>query len=463
MQKDLTKGNPFKVILLFALPMLVSMLFQQLYNIADSVVVGKAEGENALAAVGASYPITMIFLGFATGAGIGCSVVISQVFGAKDMTKLKTTICTAMLGILGLCVVVTLIGIFTSGALLRLLKTPDNIFADSKTYLDVYIFGLFFLFMYNAATSVFQALGNSRLPLFLLIFSSLFNIVLDVVFVYNFGMGVAGVAWATFIAQGISCVLANICLLVQVAKIKGEGFRLFDFSIFKTCTVIAVPSILQSTIVSVGQLLVQGLINGYGSTVIAGYSAAIKVNTSIIMILTTVANAISSYTAQNCGAGDLGRIKKGFKVGILLAYAVAIVCAICVAIWSEQLIGLFIDTEGADVIEVGCGFLHVLIPGYFLVCLKIVTDSIMRGCGDMVSFMISTLVDLILRVALSYLLAYVMGSYLGIWWAYPIGWLVGMGVSLWLYRRGKWKRAVRKSAERSIGTEPFAEDAFGQR
>lgn len=462
MQKDLTKGNPLKVILLFALPMLVSMVFQQLYNIADSVVVGKAEGENALAAVGASYPITMIFLGFATGAGIGCSVVISQVFGSKDMTKLKMTICTAMLGILGLCVVVTLIGVFTSGALLRLLKTPDNIFADSKTYLDVYIFGLFFLFMYNAATSVFQALGNSKLPLFLLIFSSLFNIVLDIVFVYKFRLGVAGVAWATFIAQGISCVLANICLLVQVSEIKGEGFRLFDVSIFKTCTVIAIPSILQSTIISVGQLLVQGLINSYGSTVIAGYSAAIKVNTSIVMILTTVANAISSYTAQNCGAGDLGRIKKGFRIGIMFAYAVATVCAVCVAIWADLLIGLFIDIEGAEVIDVGCSFLYVLIPGYFLVCLKIVTDSIMRGCGDMVSFMISTLVDLVLRVVLSYLLAFVMGSYLGIWWAYPIGWLVGMGVSLWLYHRGKWKRVVQKNVECANGTERVVEDIFVQ-
>ena len=446
MQKDLTKGNPYKVILLFALPMLVSMLFQQMYNIADSVVVGKFVGEDALAAVGASYPVTMIFLGFATGAGIGCSVVISQVFGAKDMRKLKTTICTAMLGILGLCVVVTLIGIFTSGALLRLLKTPDNIFADSKTYLDVYIFGLFFLFMYNAATSVFQALGNSRLPLFLLIFSSLFNIVLDVVFVYNFKMGVAGVAWATFIAQGISCVLANVCLLVQVARIKGEGFRLFDFSIFKTCAVVAVPSILQSTIVSVGQLLVQGLINSYGSTVIAGYSAAIKVNTSIIMILMTVANAVSSYTAQNCGAGNLERIRQGFKVGIVLSYAVAIVCAACVGIWADQLIGLFIDAEGAGVIEVGRSFLLILIPGYFLVNLKTVSDSVMRGCGDMVAFMISTLIDLILRVGLSYLLAFLMGSYLGIWWAYPIGWLVGMVVSLLLYRHGKWKCAVLENA-----------------
>lgn len=448
MQKDLTKGNPYRVIIMFALPMLVSMLFQQLYNIADSVVVGKFVGENALAAVGASYPVTMIFLGFATGAGIGCSVVISQAFGAQDMSKLKTTICTAMLGILGLCIVVTLVGVVASGALLKLLQTPDEIFSDSKVYLDVYIFGLFFLFMYNAATSVFQALGNSRLPLFLLIFSSVFNIILDVYFVRNLNMGVAGVAWATFIAQGISCVAANIFLLAQIRKIQAGSYRLFDFSVFKVCAIVAVPSILQSTIVSVGQLLVQGLINSYGATVIAGYSAAIKVNTSIVMILTTVANAVSSYTAQNCGAGDLSRIKKGFRVGIVLSYTVAAICSFCVFFWADQLVGLFIDKEGSGVVEVGRSFLLVLIPGYFLVNLKTLSDSIMRGCGDMMAFMISTLVDLVLRVGLSYLLAFLMGSYLGIWWAYPIGWAVGMGVSLVLLKIGKWKNAVQANADR---------------
>ena len=321
---DMTEGKPSGVLWKFTIPMLVSVMFQQLYNIVDSIVAGKFVGVKALAAVGASYPITMIFMAVATGLNIGCSVVISLYFGAKEYKQMKCAISTSLLTVLGISAVLTALGLVFSRPLMTLLKTPEDIFSDSALYLNIYIGGLIFLFMYNICTGVFTALGDSRTPLYFLIASSLGNIVLDLVFVINFHMGVSGVAWATFLAQGLSSVLAFFTLQKRLKAVESKKYKLFSGSMLKKIMEIAIPSILQQSFISVGNLFVQGLINSYGSAVVAGYSAGMKINTFAITSFTTLGNGLSSFTAQNIGAQKTERVAKGFRSGVIMVLSVAV-------------------------------------------------------------------------------------------------------------------------------------------
>lgn len=268
MNKDLTVGNPEKVLWQFCLPLFGSIIFQQLYNIADSLVAGKFIGENALAAVGNSYEITLIFIAFAFGCNMGCSVVVSKLFGAKDFKGMKTAVYTACIFSAFVCVCLMLIGILGSEALLKLIRTPDEVFADSKLYLDIYAWGLPFVFYYNIATGIFSALGDSKTPFYFLAASSTSNIAVDIWFVKGFNMGVAGVAWATFLCQGISCILAMVVIFRRLAKIEGkEKAPFFDKKILMQIVVIAVPSTLQQSFISLGNIVIQSIINGFGAPV----------------------------------------------------------------------------------------------------------------------------------------------------------------------------------------------------
>lgn len=317
MNKDLTTGNPESVLWKFCMPLFGSIIFQQLYNIADSFVAGQCIGENALAAVGNSYGITMIFIAFAFGCNIGCSVIVSQLFGAKEYRHMKTAVSTAMLSSAVLCIVLMLCGLLGCTQLLHLIQTPDAIFADSKLYLNIYIWGFPFLLFYNIATGIFSALGDSKTPFIFLAISSTANILVDILFVSYFRMGVAGVAWATFLCQGISCLLAVAFVYKRLSTIEtDEKAPLFSWDILKKITAIAIPSILQQSFISIGNIIIQGVINGFGEGVIAGYSAAVKLNNLIITSFTTIGNGLSNYTAQNLGAGILSRVKSGFKAGI---------------------------------------------------------------------------------------------------------------------------------------------------
>ena len=296
MNKDLTVGNPESVLWKFCLPLFGSIVFQQLYNIADSLVAGKFIGENALAAVGNSYEITLIFIAFAFGCNMGCSVIVSQYFGAKKYGKMKTAVSTACIASAVLCVALMAGGILGCGALLHLINTPAEVFADSQLYLDIYIWSLPFVFFYNIATGIFSALGDSKTPFIFLAISSTANIGMDILFVTAFKMGVAGVAWATFLCQGVSCVLAVLVVFLRLKKVEsGTGKSpLFSWPIFKKIVVIAVPSILQQGSISVGNIIIQSVINSFGPGVMAGYSAAVKLNNLVITSFTTLGNGISN-------------------------------------------------------------------------------------------------------------------------------------------------------------------------
>ncbi len=298
---------------------------------------------------------------------------------------MKTAVSTTLLTAFLLSAVLTVLGLAGTRALMAMIQTPENIFDAGALYLGIYIGGFVFLFLYNVATGIFSALGDSKTPLYFLMASSIGNILLDYLFVAKYGWGVAGVAWATFIAQGIAGVLALLTMARRLSGLKTEGKApLFSWQMLRRISLIAVPSIFQQSFISIGNIFIQGLVNSFGSSVIAGYSAAIKLNTFAITSFTTLGNGISNFTAQNMGAGNL--------------------------------------------------FLRVISPFYFVVATKLMADGVLRGAGFMKQFMAATFVDLILRVILAFCLAGRFGS-LGIWMSWPIGWIVAAVLSIVFYIR----------------------------
>lgn len=441
MVKDLTEGKVRKVLWQFTLPMFISVIFQQLYNIADSIIVGNfsANGEDALAAVGASYPITMIFMCIAMGCNTGCSVVISQLFGAKKYKEMKTAVTTTLLASVVLSAILTILGVIFSKSMLVMLNTPNNILKDAALYLQVYTGGFAFVFFYNVVTGIFTALGDSKTPLYFLIGSSVGNVVLDWVFVDIFHWDVAGVAWATFICQGVASVLALLTLNKRVKAIETkEKPEIFSAVMLKRISVIAIPSVLQQSFVSIGNIFIQRLINGYGSSVIAGYSAAIKINTFVITCFGTLGTAISNFTAQNIGAGKQERVKSGLKEGWIMGFCIGIPSFLLCFFGGDFLIHLFVKEETALALNTGMMFLRIVSPFFVVVAMKLITDGVFRGSGAMKSFMVATFSDLILRVALGYVLSVPFGT-TGIWMSWPVGWTIGTVLSLAFYKAGVWK------------------------
>lgn len=438
---DLTKGNPTKILLNFSIPLLMSSIFQQLYNMADSIVAGNFSGEDALAAVGASYPVTMIFMAIAIGGSLGCNVVISKYFGGKDYSNTRLAINTSFISFLVLSLVLTVVGCFLCDPIISALNTPNNIFVDSSLYLRVYIFGLVFLFAYNICNAIFTALGDSRTPLYFLIASSLGNIALDILFVAGFGWGVGGVAWATFIAQGIASVLAFVVLLKRLKVLNtgdGKKVSLFSLSMLSHIARVAIPSIIQQSFVSVGNVFIQGLVNTYGSAVVAGYSAAIKINIFCVTCFTSMCNGLSSYTAQNIGAKKLKRVIRGYKSSLVMVISICVVVTVITLLFSDTLVGLFMDTPSELATLTGRQFLMITSPFYIFVAVKLVTDAVLKGGAAMASFMTTTFSDLIIRVIMGYVLSPFFGTN-GIWWSWPIGWVISTLISLVLYKLGTWK------------------------
>lgn len=436
---DLTKEHPNKTLWRFLLPMLFSVMFQQIYNIADSMIAGRFAGENALAAVGASYPITIIFMAFAVGMNLGASVVVSRLFGAEDRGGVKRAVTTAFLSSMVLGIILTLFGYFFNHQMMRWIRTPQNIMTDGVLYLKIYIFGIIFLMLYNVCTGVFTALGDSKTPLYFLLGSSAGNIILDYIFVAKFQWGVSGVAWATFIAQGVSAVLALVTLLGRLQKFAGkEKQPWFDKKLFAQIMAIAIPSILQQSVLSVGNLFVQGIVNQFGSAVVAGYSGAIKLNTFAINIFMTLGSCLSSYTAQNIGAGKKERIPLGFRTGLKLSELTALPFVILYFVFSRQMMGLFLGAESVEAISAGMAFSKIVSPWYFMIAIKLMTDGIIRGSGAMVYFVVATVPDLILRIGFALVLTKSFGS-TGIWMAWPFGWIVATTLTLIFYRKLGYK------------------------
>ena len=443
MNKDLTVGKVSHVLWKFCLFMFAGIIFQQIYNIADSLVAGKYLGEKALAAVGNSYEITLIFIAFAFGCNIACSVVVSMYFGGKRYKLMKTTVYTTLISTAVICLILVLFGLLFGQDLLQLINTPEDIFQDSWIYLRIYIFGLPFIFFYNVATGIFSALGDSKTPFIFLAVSSLSNIVMDIFFVRNLGMGVDGVAWATFICQGFSCISAFLLVMKRITMLPTDGpVPIFNFSIFKQLARIALPSIMQQSFISVGNIIIQSIINNFGSAVIAGYSAAIKLNNLVITAFTSLGNGISNFTAQNLGAEKPKRIVEGFKAGCYMVWSLCLVFFLAYFFAGRPIISFFMDQNATDLaISTGITILTILSPLYFVIATKLVADGILRGSGMMRRFMYATFIDLIIRVTLAWFLSTTELGATGIWLAWPIGWTTACILSVYFYRQGPWRES----------------------
>lgn len=316
MERDLTVGKPITAILKYTLPLFGSIIFQQLYNIADSLVAGRYIGTDALAAVGNGYEITLLFIAVAFGCNIGTSVITARYFGKKDIRGVKTTVSTALIVSTVIAVILTALGLGLTKPLLSLIKTDPVIFTDSYEYLMIYLGGYIFLLSYNIATGIFSALGDSLTPFLFLAVSSVANVIVDIVFVKTLHMGVKGVAWATFLCQGVSAILALAFMFVRLRKLPHEGdekIKKVDFKILKEISVVAIPSILQQAFISVGNIIIQGFINAFGAWATGGYAAAITLNNMAVTSVVALGNGMSNFSAQNMGAGKPERIKKGIS------------------------------------------------------------------------------------------------------------------------------------------------------
>ncbi len=442
MNKDLTVGNVRSVVWLYSLPLLGSVIFQQLYNVADSLVAGNFIGSNALAAVGNASEITLIYTAFAMGCNIGCSIVVSQLFGAKRYKDLKTAITTAFIAFGILCLGLMLFGFVFTKPLLHGMHTPDEIFADSYLYLKIYTLGMPFVFFYNIATGIFSAMGDSKTPLYYLMFSSVSNIIVNVLLVKEVGMGVEGLALATLLCQGISCILSMGTLLRRLKTIPTEGKApLFSKNLLVKTIRIAVPSILQQSFISVGNIMIQGVVNGFGANVMAGFTAAIKLNTIATSCFMAVANGLSTFTAQNIGAKKLERVRKGHKDGLILGELISAILILLFVGMGSTMVGLFMSENDPQALEAGVQFLRIVAPFYLAVSVKIITDGVLRGSGAVHLFMISTFADLFIRIVLAMILPKHFGV-IGIWSSWPIGWFIGMLLAVGMYLKGSWKKAT---------------------
>lgn len=435
----LIREKPMKALILFALPIIIGNLFQQTYTMADSTIVGRYVSEQALAAVGASYSLTNIFICVAIGGGIGTSVIVSRYFGAKDYKKTITAIFTSLISFFILSILLAAVGLLFGRGIMSALNTPADALDMAVEYLNIYFIGLPFLFMYNVLSAMFNALGQSRIPLYFLIFSSLFNIALDFILVTQFAMGVAGVAWATLIAQGISAVLSFIVLLSKLQKLDGSRHRIFAKEEIQPMFRIALPSILQQSTVSIGMMLVQSVVNSFGTETLAGFSAAMRIEAICVVPMAGIGNAVSSYTAQNIGAKQEKRVTEGYHAANQLVILFAVIILLILEIFNRPIIAMFLGDDGTDIaMATGCGYLTFM--GYFfcLIGFKMAVDGLLRGAGDMKMFTVANLVNLTIRVAVAKIFAPHYGIAM-VWYAVPLGWFFNWLISFIQYHTGKWK------------------------
>ena len=441
MEKDMTAGTPGKIIFNFTMPIFIGNIFQQFYNMADTVIVGKFVGNAALAAVGACGTLVFLIIGFLQGVTAGFTVVTAQHFGAGNMKAMKKSVASGAVLTGIVTVILTLLSMISMAKVLHLMNTPSDMYGEAYGYIMVICGGIVAQALYNYLASVLRALGDSKRPLYFLVIAAFLNIVLDLVFVIVFHWGVAGVAWATFLAQGAACILALFALKKRMQSIPAEGeIELFSWGMLRRISTVAIPSILQQSFISVGNLFIQSLVNSFGSSVIAGYSAAVKLNTFTITSLTTLGNGLSSFTAQNIGAGKADRVKKGFRAGLGMGLFVASVFLVIYWFFTEPVIHIFMEETGGLAMETGVEFLKIVSPFYLVVMTKLIADGVLRGAGCMKQFMIATFTDLILRVILSYILAVPMGA-AGIWLSWPIGWSIAAVLSIGFYLQGGWKKS----------------------
>jgi putative MATE family efflux protein len=439
--KNLTEGNSGSLIFKFAIPMLIGNVFQQLYNVVDSIIVGRYIGKQALAAVGASFPLIFMMISFVVGVAMGTTIIVSQYFGARDIKMVKRSIETMYIFLFFASIVVTLSGIMLSGPIFRLINLPDDVMPQAIAYFNVYLTGTIFFFGFNGISSVLRGLGDSKTPLYFLIFSTVMNAILVWLFVAVFKWGVAGSAWATVLAQAGAFVTGVIYLNRTHEIVKLNSLKLvFDRAIFRKSLMIGLPTGLQQTFVSMGMLAVTRIVNGFGTDAIAAYSVAIRLDSLAGLPAMNFGAALSTFVGQNLGANKPERVRQGFKATFMMSGALALLTSFLVIIFRQPLMHLF--TDDAAVIDIGAEYLVIVSSFYLFFSAMFVIGGVMRGAGDtLIPMFISLFALWVVRIPAAWILSRYFGVD-GIWWSIPVAWFIGMSLSYLYYLKGNWKTKV---------------------
>ncbi|HBF5109095.1 TPA: MATE family efflux transporter [Clostridioides difficile] len=436
--KDLTTGHEGKSIFFFAMPMLIGSLFQQLYNTADSIIVGRFIGKEAMAAVSGANPIMFLLVAALMGVSLGFSILVSQFYGSGDLKKVKATIDTTYILLFIGSILISILGIVFGGPMLKLMNTPESVFAQSKLYLTIIFSGILFSAGYNSVSAILRGLGDSVTPLYFLIIATILNIVLDLTFIVVLRMGVEGVALATIMAQAVSFIISIIYLNKkhEVLKFKIKGI-VYDNKIFKYGLRLGLPSGVQQMLFSIGNMALQFLVNSYGTSAMAAFGAGLRIENFISLPIMNLGSAVSTFVAQNIGAGENERVKKGIRESIKMTLVLAVTVIALILLFRENLIALF-NTD-KDVIKIGSSYLFIIGPFFLFIGTSFVLSSAMKGAGDSMFALISSIVSLWLgRLPASYMLSKFFGTD-GIWMGIPFGWTLGLIVTVIYYKKGHWK------------------------
>lgn len=453
---NLTEGNIWKLLLLYSLPLFGSALVQQLYSLVDLLVVGNFAKEGALAvdAIGNATVVINVLLAFALGANGGCSVIVAKYFGAGDNKKVRETVYTSFISFAVLCAAIMVFGFAFGNMSLVALSVHGAYFDDCLTYLYIYIGSLPFVFLYNLGCGICTALGDSKTPFLFLVFSSVLNVGLDLLFVCVWHMDVAGAAWATFISQAISCILTFIVLLRKLRFVKSEEKpKLFDKGILKDLTITSIPIILQQSFVSVGNFFINRCINGLDANgdATTGFTTAFKLVCMANMSVISMSNGHANFCAQNKAVGEYGRIKKSFYVMLIYSLIVSLIFLSVFVSCPQFLTNVFIQKDKLTPEAMNCSVEFLTIVSCFLpvVCGKIIADGAVRGCGGNLGFTVSTLIDLIIRVVLVYVLTAVGWGFSGVCWAWAIGWSISLFIALlfWFLMQKKFNKISVKEGK----------------
>lgn len=437
---DMTVGSISRLLIYFALPLLIGNIFQQLYNTVDSIVVGNYVNKQALAAVGCTGPIINALIGLFAGLASGAGVVISQFYGAKDREKLHSAVQTTVTLTLLMCVVLTVLGVLLTPYMLRLMDTPEDVFVEAVEYLRIYFWGVSGLLLYNIGSGILRAVGDSTHPLYFLIFSALTNTVLDVLFVKFFNMGIAGAAIATIIAQGISALLVISMLIRSTAdyRIDLRGLHLSGSMLKKICA-IGIPSALQMGITAFSNIFVQSYINHFESSCMAGWAAYNKIDAFALLPLMSLSMSITTFMGQNLGAGQLERAKKGPVVCLGISLVIMVLILTPLMLFAPQLVSLFNQEE--EVLRFGTLFIRMISPFYLLCSVNQVFSGALRGAGDTKTTMFIMLGSFVVFRQIYLFLVYRMGGgIVPIALGYPAGWILCSAILLLYYRSGAWMK-----------------------
>lgn len=439
--KDFTAGKEAKLILHFSIPLILGNIFQNLYSVIDSIIVGRYLGKEALGAVGASFPIIFALISLVIGIGSGASTVVSQYFGAKKIEEVKRTIDTLFIFFLGSSILITILGIAFSRHIFILLGLPAEIMPQALSYLRVYLLGMFFFFGFSGISSILRGLGDSKTPLYFMVISTLINVLLDILFIVVFKWGIEGAAIATIMAEGGAFVTAAM-YLNRKHPIINLSFRryVFDRAIFRSCMRIGLPTGFQQSFVAFGMMAIMSIVNGFGTNAVAAYSAAMRVDSFVKLPAMTFSSALSTFVGQNLGAFEEQRAKTGLKATLIFSTIYCIFISLLIILFGQNIMAIF--TSDPEVIKIGQDYLLIVSSFYLLFSTMFTFTGFLRGAGATLIPMITTFTALyIIRIPAATILSKIIGVN-GIWWGEPMGTLVGLTILLIYFRSGKWKGKV---------------------